>query len=130
MAAGFELGIAAAGSAAAPADEQVLTFSTAVGKSGADYLAQVIAAASYALEAGARLDDPQAGERSEGDAILATLARQLTQFPTAATSTSASPSGSGSRCRASSAQPCSACRVACFSPGARSRHSGRANRSR
>lgn len=61
-------------------EEQSLGFTTPAGRSGADYLAQVVAAAAYALEAGGRLHDPQAGGSSEGDQILSTVARQLTEF--------------------------------------------------
>jgi len=41
---------------------QSLSFVTSAGRSGADYLAQVVCAASYAFEAGAELYDPQQGE--------------------------------------------------------------------
>ncbi len=59
---------------------QSLSFSTSGGRSGADYLAQVVCAAAYALEAGARLHDPQQGEDAEGDVILGMLARALCEF--------------------------------------------------
>jgi len=54
---------------------EIVSLTTDHPRTGADFLAQVLCAAAYALEAGARLEDFQEGETFEGDAIVAVLPR-------------------------------------------------------
>ena len=62
--------------------QQSLSFTTSAGRSGADYLAQVLCAAAYALEAGARLEkvrepgDLIRGDRRSGSDPSAKLFRR------------------------------------------------------
>jgi hypothetical protein len=55
-------------------EPQHLSFRTAAGRTGAEYLSQVLCAAAYALEAGAQF------EGVEGDAIIDEVAQFLNEL--------------------------------------------------